>query len=98
MPPANDGTVKSTALPWKLIVGVLLIMLGWLLNALLPAVQDRVGMQDAGATLRTEVAQLKADAKEYVRRQEFEQYTKGLDQRLQSIERSLEKIDRKLDR
>ena len=98
MPPANDGTVKSSTLPWKLIVGMLLVMLGWLLNALLPAVQDRVSIQDTGATLRTEVAQLKADGKEYVRRQEFEQYTKGLDQRLQSIEKALEKIDRKLDR
>ena len=90
-------TVKSSN-TWKLAVGLLLITLGWLLSALFPAVQDRVGMQDTDATLRTEVAQLKEDARQFIRRTEFEQYTKGLDQRLQSIEKALEKIDRKLDR
>ena len=77
---------------------MLLVMLGWLLNALTPATQDRVGQQDANATVRTEVAQLKRDAEQFIRRSEFEQYTKGLDQRLQGIEKVLEKIDRKLDR
>jgi len=97
MPQPSDGTVKSSN-TWKLAVGLLLITLGWLLSTVFPAVHDRVGLQDTDATLRAEVINLKSAQGEFVRRGEFEQYTKGLDQRLQSIEKALEKIDRKLDR
>lgn len=85
----------KTPISAKVVLILLSVLASFILGQVLP---DRIHMQDADATLRAEVAQLKSDAQRYVRREEFEQFSKGLEQRLLAIERSLEKIDRKLDR
>jgi len=92
---AVGDAVQGTPKWAKVIGGVLLLLCSFLFGQVLP---DRIGIQDSTATLRTEVQNLKALHGGYLTRGEFEQYAKGLDQRLHSIEKSLEKIDRKLDR
>ena len=90
-----NAAVQGTPTWAKIAIGILLLTISFLFGQVLP---DRIGLQDSTATLRTEVENLKNLYAGIVTRGEFEQYTKGLDQRLQSIEKALEKIDRKLDR
>ena len=90
----GETNLKSTA-PVKIIIVILSLLLSFLLGQVFP---DRLGMEREGSALRTEVEQLKREADRHVTRVEFEQFNKAVDQRLASIEKALEKIDRKLDR
>ena len=90
-----DETNPKSPVSAKIIIISLSLLLSFFLGQVLP---DRLGLERQGSVLRTEVDQLKREADRYVTRLEFEQFNRAVDQRLQSIEKALEKIDRKLDR
>lgn len=90
-----NGTNLKSPVSAKIIIVILSLFLSFFLGQVFP---DRLGLEREGSILRTEVDQLKRESDRRVTRLEFEQFNKAVDQRLQGIEKALEKIDRKLDR
>ncbi len=83
--------MDQTFLNWAL--GIVNLLLGFLLNALWQAVKD---LQKADKELADKVAAVdKVVAGDYVRRDEFQEMTKALFQKLDRIE---DKVDKKADR